>query len=216
MQSNIQGTDTRAADSDPTHMPRPEDRVAQNACILPPGQHRLPTGGAVVDEDESTVDRSSAAACPKPVNGERAVYGTKWILIADDDSAVRRSLAAVLESEGYIVDEACNGVEAVRLALEHAPDLVLLDVSMPHWDGWTAFGMLDHATPSLPVVVITARPDQYQKAVQLGVDAFMEKPLDIEVLIRAIKRLTSNNEQHRSRRIANPPFVTELLGSTAS
>src|SRR4029077_17528715 len=138
------------------------------------------------------------------------------VLIADDDSFVRSGLAAVLESEGFVVDEAHNGIEAVTHAIEHPPDLVLLDLNMPHWDGWTAFGQLDRVTPLLPVIVITARPHQYEKAVRLGVDAFMEKPLNIPILVRAIRRLTSEDENRHVRRITNPAFVTELLGSTES
>ena len=137
----------------------------------------------------------------------------KRVLIADDDSVVRGSLAAVLESEGYLVDEARNGVEAVSRAIEHSPDLVLLDLNMPHWDGWTAFSQLDRVTPLLPIVVITARPNQYEKAVRLGVDAFMEKPLNIPILVHAIKRLTSEDETRHVRRITNRAFVTQLLGS---
>jgi len=138
------------------------------------------------------------------------------ILIADDDSIVRNSLAAVLESEGYVVDEARNGVEAVTRAIEHLPDLVLLDLNMPHWDGWTAFSQLDRVTPLLPIVVITARPNQYEKAVRMGVDAFMEKPLNISILVRAIKRLTSEDEHRHERRITNRAFVTQLLRGTDS
>jgi CheY-like chemotaxis protein len=134
------------------------------------------------------------------------------ILIVDDDSVVRGSLAAVLEVEGYLVDEACNGMEAVTRAIAHPPSLVLLDLNMPNWDGWTAFSQLDRVTPLLPVIIITARPNQYEKAVQLGVDAFMEKPLNISILVRAIKRLTSEDEKRRVRRITNPAFVTQLLG----
>ena len=140
----------------------------------------------------------------------------KRVLIAEDDSVVRGSLAAVLESEGYVVDEARNGVEAVTHAIEHLPDLVLLDLNMPHWDGWTAFSQLDRATPLLPIVVITARPNQYEKAVRLGVDAFMEKPLNIPVLVRAIKRLIGEDEKRHVRRITNPAFVTRLLDSVNS
>ena len=138
------------------------------------------------------------------------------ILIADDDALVRGSLAAVLESEGFVVDEAQNGIEAVTRAIEHKPDLVLLDLNMPHCDGWTAFNQLDRVTPLLPVIVITARPNQYQKAVQLGVDAFMEKPLNIAVLLRAIKRLSSEDESRHVRRITNRAFVTRLLDDNYS
>lgn len=135
------------------------------------------------------------------------------ILIADDDPIVRGSLAAVLQSEGYVVDEARNGIEAVTHAIQHAPDLVLLDLNMPHWDGWTAFSQLDRVTPLLPIIVITARPNQYEKAVRLGVDAFMEKPLNIPVLVRAIRRLTAEDNNRHFRRVTNPAFVTELLGT---
>lgn len=140
----------------------------------------------------------------------------KRILIADDDALVRGSLAAVLEAEGYVVEEARNGAEALTRAMEDLPDLVLLDVKMPHWDGWTAFSQLDRVTPLVPVIVITARPNQYQKAVRLGVDAFMEKPLNIPNLVRAIKNLTSEVENRRGRRITNPVFVTQLLSSADS
>ncbi len=147
------------------------------------------------------------AAHPKTSNG-----ANRRVLIVDDDAVVRGSLAAVLASEGYVVEEARNGIEAVTRSIEHLPHLVLLDLNMPHWDGWTAFSQLDRVTPLLPVIVITARPNQYEKAVRLGVDAFMEKPLNIPILLRAIKRLTSEDEKRHDRRITNRAFVTQLLG----
>ena len=135
------------------------------------------------------------------------------ILVADDDPVVRGSLAEVLELEGYIVNQARNGIEAVTRAIERMPSLVLLDINMPHWDGWTAFSQLDRVIPLLPVIVITARPNQFEKAVRLRVDAFMEKPLSIPLLVRTIKRLTKEEKERRVRRLTNPLFVTELLVS---
>jgi len=67
------------------------------------------------------------------LNPETSPDLPKRVLIADDDSIVRGSLAAVLESEGFIVDEAENGIKTSRTAIEHSPDLVLLDLNMPHW-----------------------------------------------------------------------------------
>ena len=156
---------------------------------------------------------SLLATAPQP-SASKEVHNR--ILIADDDALVRGSLAAVLESEGFAVDEAQNGIEAVTRVVAHTPDLVLLDLNMPHWDGWTAFSKLDRVTPLLPVIVITARPNQYQKAVQLGVDAFMEKPLNIPILVRAIKHLSSEDKNCHVHRITNRAFVTQLLGGTGS
>jgi len=150
---------------------------------------------------------SAAAVKPTPVVN-------KLVLIADDDDVVRGSLAAVLESEGYVVDEARDGVEAVSHAIKNKPDLVLLDLNMPNADGWTAFNQLDRVTPLLPVIVITARPNQYKEAVRAGVDAFMEKPLNIPVLVRAIKSLTNEDETRHVRRITNRAFVTRLLSES--
>ena len=163
-----------------------------------------------------TADQGCFSSAPLPLSkpqARAAKPGLTHVLIADDDPTVRGSLAAVLESEGYVVDEASNGIEAVTRAIQHQPDLVLLDLNMPHADGWTAFNQLDRVTPLLPVIVITARPNQYEEAVRVGVDAFMEKPLNIPVLVRAIKRLTSEDEDRHVSRITDRAFVTQLLGS---
>jgi CheY-like chemotaxis protein len=135
----------------------------------------------------------------------------KRILVADDDNMVRDALAEVLEFEGYVVDKARNGLEAVSHAVKHPPDLVLLDLNMPQWDGWTAFSQLDRVAPLLPVIVITARPNQYDKAVRLGVDAFMEKPLDVPALVQAIARLLKEDPARRVQRVTDREFVTRLL-----
>jgi DNA-binding response OmpR family regulator len=135
----------------------------------------------------------------------------KRVLVADDDVTVRASLAEVLESDGYIVDQAHNGIEAVKRAIDHPPDLILLDLNMPHWDGWTAFSQLDRVTSLVPVIIITARPNQYERAVRLGVDAFMEKPLDIPVLLKAIAALVQESPRRHAKRVTHRGFVTRLL-----
>ncbi len=168
---------------------------------------------AIFQEDAvySAAPRATTADLPGTCTAAQ-----KRILVADDDPVVRGSLAAVLESEGYVVDEARDGIETVTRALERQPDLVLLDLNMPHWDGWEALSELDRVTSLLPVIVITARPNQYEQAVGLGVDAFMEKPLSFPVLLRAIKRLVSEDRNQHLSRISNAGFVTELLGAERS
>ena len=178
-----------------------------------PADHAAARDWCAHFQHEATFPSEPPLTAPQPM-AAKAIHNR--ILIVDDDSLVRGSLAAVLESEGFVVDEAHNGIEAVTRAIERVPDLVLLDLNMPHWDGWTAFTKLDRIRPLVPVIVITARPNQYKEAVRLGVDAFMEKPLNIPLLVRAIKRLTSEEENRHVRRITNPAFVTQLLGSTDS
>jgi len=148
-----------------------------------------------------------------PITGTETRPAPKRVLIADDDALVRGSLAAVLECEGFIVEEAENGAQAVAAALRRRPDLVLLDLNMPTMDGWLAFSKLDRARPLVPVIIITARPHQYAAAIRLGVDAFMEKPLDIGVLVRAVKRLASEDEQRHVRSVTRHNFITQLLES---
>lgn len=137
--------------------------------------------------------------------------GRKRVLVADDDAMVRAALVAVLESEGYLVDAAATGPQTLVRAARCPPDLVLLDLNMPDADGWSTFARLDRQTPLLPVIVITARPNQYVQAARLGVDAFMEKPLNIPILLWAIKRLVNESPAQHLRRINDREFITRYL-----
>lgn len=156
---------------------------------------------------ERLITRSRPHILPAPSSVTDADQ-RKRVLIVDDDVEVLASLAAVLESEGYEVEVAEGGYQALRRATASQPDLVLLDLNMPNLDGWTTFAKVDRSCPLVAVIVITARPNQYQEAVRLGVDAFMEKPLDFPVLLRAIRRLTREPEARRTRRITNRNFAT--------
>lgn len=136
---------------------------------------------------------------------------TKRILLADDDPSVRELLGRVLESEHYGVTFARTGREAASKFVSSPPDLVLLDLNMPDYDGWAAFRVMNSAHPLLPVIVITARPNQHPQAVDLGVDAFMEKPLNLPVLLEAIRTLLAESEADRTRRLTDPNYKTVFL-----
>lgn len=135
----------------------------------------------------------------------------KTILLVDDDSGVRGMLGRVLEFEHYVVHYATTGEAASEKFFKVAPDLVLLDLNMPGADGWTAFNHICEKDPMVPVIVITARPGQYQQAVKFGVDALMEKPLNFAVLLDAIRKLLSETEAERARRLTDRNFRTVLL-----
>jgi len=139
----------------------------------------------------------------------------KRILLADDDPGIREMLGRVLESEQYEVALAGTGREAVAKFAAHPPDLILLDLNMPDLDGWEAIDRITRIHPFTSVIVITARPKQYEQAVGMAVDALMEKPLDLPLLLAAIADLVAESEAQRVSRLSDPCFKTRYLKSPA-
>ena len=110
------------------------------------------------------------------------------ILVVDDDDAVRNGLRSVLVTEGYAVVTANNGFQATAAFRSQSCALALIDMNMPLLNGWGAIASLRSLSPSLPIVIITARPDQRTVAREAGV-TLMEKPLDLPLLLHRIGEL---------------------------
>jgi len=141
----------------------------------------------------------------------------KRIMIAEDEPSIRESLARVLESEAYDVESANTGEEAIAKFHARPCDLVLLDLNMPAKDGWAAFEGISRLRPLVPVIVITARPDQYERAVGVGVDALMEKPLDLPLLLQCLRDLLAEPEAARVDRLTRRNFaIRDLSGACDS
>ena len=125
----------------------------------------------------------------------------KRVLLVDDDFAVLAGLAGALVSEGYSVVHAADGDEAIeKFRSDGAFDLVLLDLNMPKKSGWDAFEQITAIDPFMPVIVITARPDQYATATAAGVGALIEKPLDLPFLLQKMEDLMRESAQERLAR----------------
>lgn len=112
----------------------------------------------------------------------------KRILVVDDDDAVRIGLDDVLVTEGYEVATATNGIQALAILRRQPCDLALLDMNMPLLNGWGTIGELRRLNRWLPMIIITALPDQRTLARESGVE-LMEKPLDFPFLLRRIGAL---------------------------
>jgi DNA-binding response OmpR family regulator len=109
------------------------------------------------------------------------------ILIVEDDEAIATGLALNLKLEGYASRTACDGVEAETAIAEHTPDLILLDLGLPHRDGLELLGGLRKRGDQTPVIVVSARGGEYDKvaALRLGADDYVTKPFALaEVLAR--------------------------------
>jgi DNA-binding response OmpR family regulator len=124
------------------------------------------------------------------------------ILLVDDDLVVREMLGRVLTEERYVVLPAANGQEALDLAAATPVDLVLLDLNLPVKNGWDTFERLTNENPLLPIIIITARPNQLFPALASGVGALMEKPLDCPKLLQTIRALLDELPEKRLARMA--------------
>jgi len=138
----------------------------------------------------------------RPRNSPRA---RKKILLVDDDPAIRKMLGMLLTGEGYSVLLAVDGSESIQVVRATDVDLVLLDLNMPGMDGWQTYEQLAAESPLLPIVVITARPNQSFTALAAGIGALLEKPLDLPKLFLTIRDLLEEPDETRLARVAGRP-----------
>lgn len=112
------------------------------------------------------------------------------ILVVDDEMAIVRILRDRLEEAGFEVLTAFNGMEAVALAKEKKPDLIVMDVTMPEMDGLTATRTIrsDPETAHIPIFLLTARGQESDEAAgyAAGADRYFTKPLSLRQLVREI------------------------------
>ena len=114
---------------------------------------------------------------------------SKKILVVDDDSSILGSLSKLLQTEGYEIELAQDGQQAIEKILQTPIDLLLLDLGLPVKDGWITLSWLDQVNLLFPVVIITGRSNQRELAEKAGADALMEKPLDGPRLLQTIHEL---------------------------
>jgi two-component system response regulator MprA len=118
------------------------------------------------------------------------------VLVVDDDQAIREMVSAILEDEGYSVRTAADGLEAlaaidaIRDQDPECPRVMLLDMRMPELDGWGVARRLQERGLRIPIVVMTAARDARQWAGEIGADAYLAKPFQLDDLIEAVTQLT--------------------------
>src|SRR5689334_1611490 len=112
------------------------------------------------------------------------------LLIADDHEVVRTGLKSLVTgTDIQVVAEAANGEEAVRLAVEKEPDVVLLDIRMPDGDGLNALGRIKLERPQMPVLIMSTydNPTYVARAVALGASGYLLKGTSRDKLLEAIR-----------------------------
>src|SRR5688572_11979980 len=105
------------------------------------------------------------------------------ILVVDDDLGLRHALVEALVDAGFAVEQASDGLMALRQIARQEPDLILSDVRMPHLDGIGLATTLAPHTPPIPIILMSATPLPYGCA-----QPFMRKPFEVEALLTLIAR----------------------------
>jgi len=111
------------------------------------------------------------------------------VLVVDDHDAIRETLQTALDDEGFVVQTAANGEEALEILERWRPNVILLDLMMPVMDGWTFCAAQRRSGSDIPVVLLSAagRLDEQQAA--LGAAAVITKPFDLDRVISTIERV---------------------------
>ena len=113
------------------------------------------------------------------------------ILLADDHNVLRQGIAQVLDSQAdmQVVAQAQNGVEAVRLAKQHCPDMALIDINMPEMDGVEAARQISADLPETGVIILTMyrRDDYIFEAIKAGASGYLLKEVELSELLKAVR-----------------------------
>jgi CheY-like chemotaxis protein len=111
------------------------------------------------------------------------------VMVVDDDLAILYTLAEALEQEGYSVEIANNGAEALNALQYVRPRVVLLDLRMPVLDGWAFVDIVRERRLAFKLVLMTATPDVGHWAEEVGTDGLLMKPFELNELMDLVERL---------------------------
>ena len=145
--------------------------------------HQAPVQGEVPSEEPYFAEATSVVRSASP----------KRVLVVDDNAVIRKLLSHQLEAEGYLVVEAENGLDGLKMASKEKPDLIISDFLMPKMDGLTLIKKLKSqlATRFIPVIMLTAK-DELESEVEVidaGADDYLTKPVAPKRLVAKVKRL---------------------------
>ena len=121
----------------------------------------------------------------------------KRILVVEDDHTISKSIREILELEGYIVDTADRGEEAVKKSETNIYNLALIDIRLPDMDGTKLLSMLKERTPKMAKIILTGYPSMESaiEAVNKGADGYLVKPIDMDTLLSKVKEQLRRQEE---------------------
>ena len=126
------------------------------------------------------------------------------ILIVEDNADNYELVRFLLEQAGHDTCWARNGRDGIEMAKEEKPDLILMDLSLPEIDGWTATERIrsDPQTKHIPIAALTAHsmPEDHKRALDAGCDGYLSKPMDMAVFKETVASLIAKSNTEPKRR----------------
>lgn len=129
------------------------------------------------------------------------------ILVVDDDSSIRKTLAAILEEKGYDVEAVETGGKAIEKAKSRFYNLALLDIRLPDMDGVELLTEMKETKPKMVKIMLTGYPSLQNavEALNKGADAYIIKPVDIDKMLATIK--DQLNKQRKAQKMTQDQLV---------
>lgn len=129
------------------------------------------------------------------------------ILVVDDDETIRNTIKAILEDEGYLVDSAATGSEAVQKTKKTAYNVALLDIRLPDMEGVELLKLMKDTVPRTRKIMVTGYPSMQNAiaALNKNADAYLVKPVDIAKLLSTVKeqlQLQENEKEFSEQKVA--------------
>jgi len=152
----------------------------------------------------------------------RCIWGMvtmKKILLVEDDDTLRKTLAYNLTQEGYKVLQTGDGAEALTLAREHSPDLIVLDVMLPSLDGLSVCRIIRNES-DVPIVMLTARGSEVDRIVglEIGADDYIVKPFSLGEFLARVRAILRRSPSSRGvvDRLESGDLVLDLIARRAT
>ncbi|MDO9565246.1 MAG: response regulator [Candidatus Desulfaltia sp.] len=160
--------------------------------VAPPGFEDIVQKSTLEVSEPDEIETAEQTSEERPLSSI-SIIKSKRILVADDNAIIIKIVSSLLESEGYIVLTAENGLEAMKLAFQSKPDLIITDLLMPEMDGVTLIKKLraQLSTRYIPIIMLTVKDevDEEVKSIDAGADDYIIKPVNPKKLMARVHRL---------------------------
>ena len=134
------------------------------------------------------------------------------VLVVDDEEKIRNVIKEYAEFEGYEIDEACDGMEAIAKCKDNNYDIIIMDIMMPNLDGFSPIKEI-RKTKNIPVIMLSARSEEYDKlfGFEIGIDDYVVKPFSPKELMARINAVINRSKSAAGQNVLQDKYVLEGL-----